>query len=169
MDTPTTTTRKTPSHFHIRVISLTIAVLALLSDLTTKWWALDKLADGSQRSIIGDLLKLRLVFNPGAAFSMGDNATLIITGVAVVVVCVLIYYIWNTSSLHLAAALALLLGGALGNIYDRFFSPPYGGRGHVIDFIDYNGYFVGNVADIWIVLAVFTLAFIHLRETRTNA
>ena len=61
-----------------------------------------------------------------------------------------------------AIALGLLLGGALGNLVDRFFRPPGPGRGHVVDFIDYFGWFVGNVADIAIVVAagiIMVLAF----------
>ena len=50
-----------------------------------------------------------------------------------------------------AWALGLLLGGALGNLTDRLSANPGPGRGHVVDFIDYFGLFIGNVADIAIV------------------
>ena len=46
-----------------------------------------------------------------------------------------------------------LLGGAVGNLIDRLLRSPGVLRGHVVDFIDYGGYFVGNVADIAIVVA----------------
>ena len=52
-----------------------------------------------------------------------------------------------------ALALGLLLGGALGNLTDRLLRAPGFGRGHVVDFIDYGGLFIGNVADIAIVAA----------------
>nr|WP_257910360.1 signal peptidase II [Janibacter limosus] len=50
-----------------------------------------------------------------------------------------------------AVALGLLLGGSLGNLVDRFFRDPGPLRGRVVDFIDYGGLFVGNIADIAIV------------------
>src|SRR5580698_2840521 len=50
-----------------------------------------------------------------------------------------------------AIALSLLLGGAAGNLSDRLFRAPAPGLGRVVDFIDYHGWFIGNVADIAIV------------------
>ena len=52
-----------------------------------------------------------------------------------------------------AVGLGAVLGGALGNLLDRLFRAPGPGRGHVVDFLDYGGLFVGNLADIAIVLA----------------
>jgi signal peptidase II len=62
-----------------------------------------------------------------------------------------------------AVALGLLLGSALGNLTDRFVRPPGGGEGHVVDFLDYNGWFIGNVADIWIVGAAGLIILLALR------
>jgi signal peptidase II len=50
-----------------------------------------------------------------------------------------------------AIALGLLLGGAAANLADRLFRAPGPGVGRVVDFIDYHGWFIGNVADIAIV------------------
>jgi len=55
-----------------------------------------------------------------------------------------------------------VLGGALGNLTDRLTRDPGFGRGHVVDFIDYNGWFVGNVADIAIVSAAVLIAILAL-------
>ena len=57
------------------------------------------------------------------------------------------------------------------NLGDRFFRDPGPGRGHVVDFLDYFGFFVGNVADIAIVLAALGILplvhrGIHLDGTR---
>jgi signal peptidase II len=60
-------------------------------------------------------------------------------------------------------ALGLILGGALGNLVDRFFRAPGPGRGQVVDFIDYFGLFIGNVADIAIVGAAAFIAVLSLR------
>ena len=46
---------------------------------------------------------------------------------------------------------------------DRFFREPGFARGHVVDFIDYAGFFVGNVADIAVVSAAVLIALLSLR------
>ncbi len=51
------------------------------------------------------------------------------------------------------AIFGLALGGALGNLSDRVFRPPGPGRGEVVDMIGYYHWFVGNVADVAIVVA----------------
>lgn len=158
-----------PPAGHIRIIGFTVAALAIVSDLVTKWWALTELSDGNRIPILGDFFSLRLIRNSGAAFSLGNNATLVLTAVAIVVSVALAVGIWKARNVTISLALGGLLGGALGNVYDRFFSEPYYGRGHVVDFIDYNGYFVGNVADIWIVLAALTLIVLTFREEFSHA
>ena len=69
----------------------------------------------------------------------------------------------RVGSLGWAVALGLLLGGSLGNLIDRFFREPGPGRGHVVDFIDYFGLFIGNVADIAIVGAALLIVVLALR------
>mgnify|MGYP000081465073 CR=1 FL=1 len=61
-------------------------------------------------------------------------------------------------------AIALLAGGAVGNLIDRLTAEPGFGVGHVTDFIAYGTWFVGNVADIWIVLGAPLLALALSRE-----
>jgi 23S rRNA pseudouridine1911/1915/1917 synthase len=73
-----------------------------------------------------------------------------------------------------AVTLGLLLGGALGNLTDRLLRSPGFGRGHVVDFIDYAGLFIGNVADVAIVVAALAVAVqavrgIGLDGRRTHA
>lgn len=134
----------------------------MVADQATKAWALDALADGQRRPLIGDLLGLRLIFNPGAAFSLGTGSTWLFTLLAVVVVVLLARMAPRLTSLAWAISLSLLLAGALGNLIDRLVRPPAVGRGHVIDFIDY-GVFIGNVADIWIVAGAVLMLLLTLR------
>ena len=54
-------------------------------------------------------------------------------------------------------SLGLLAGGALGNLVDRIAQPPGIFRGHVVDFLNYRSLFVGNIADIAIVVAVISV------------
>lgn len=127
------------------------AITALVLDQASKVWALGALTDGEQIPLIGDLLSLRLIRNSGAAFSIGDSMTWVMTLFAVAVTAAIVWVTPRIGSARWSLALGLLLGGSLGNLYDRFFREPGPLRGHVIDFIDYNGFFVGNVADIAIV------------------
>ncbi len=68
-----------------------------------------------------------------------------------------------------AVVLGLLLGGALGNLIDRLFRAPGPLRGHVVDFLDYYTFFVGNVADIAIVVAALGMMWLTLRGVEITA
>ena len=74
------------------------------------------------------------------------------TGIALAVLVAIVVVARQLGSRAWAVALGLLLGGAIGNLTDRFVRAPGRGQGHVVDFIDYNRWFIGNVADIAIVV-----------------
>lgn len=141
-----------------------VALVSLVADQASKVWALSSLDDGHVVPVLGDLLSLRLLRNPGAAFSIGDSFTLIMTLLALGITVAVAVAAWRTASRRWAISLALLFGGSLGNLYDRFFREPSAGRGHVVDFIDYGGLFVGNVADITIVLGALGLIWLTFRD-----
>ncbi len=130
-----------------------VAVLAYLTDQLSKIVALDVLANGEPRPFVGELIRFKLIGNPGAALSLGASNTWVMTGIALAVLVAIIVVARQLGSRAWAVALGLLLGAAIGNLTDRFVRPPGGGQGHVVDFIDYNRWFIGNVADIWIVSA----------------
>lgn len=151
-----------------------IAAAVVVTDQLTKAWALHALSDGVRRPLVGDLLALVLVHNPGAAFSLATGQTWLLTAVAVCVVGVVVRVARRLAYLPWAAALGLVLGGAVGNLIDRLVRAPGVFRGHVVDFIDYGGAFVGNVADIAIVAAagliiVLTLRGIELDGSRPSS
>jgi signal peptidase II len=140
-----------------------VALLAYLSDQVSKFIALDVLSDGSSRPFIGDVIRLQLIGNPGAALSLGAGNTWVMTVIAGGVLLAIIFVAKDLGSRAWALALGRLLGSALGNLTDRFVRPPGGGEGHVVDFLDYNGWFIGNVADIWIVGAAGLIIILALR------
>src|SRR5690625_4840687 len=140
---------------------LTLVVLAV--DQGTKIWAESALRIGEPVPVLGDLLRLTLVYNSGAAFSLGSGMTWLLALIATVVVAVIIHTSRRLRSRGWAIALGLLLGGALGNLGDRFFREPGFPQGHVVDFIDYGGLFVGNVADIAIVVAAGVIVLLGAR------
>jgi signal peptidase II len=160
---PTDDHRPTPAR-RKRLFALLgiVAVLAYATDQLTKAIALDVLADGQPRPFLGDVIKLRLIGNPGAALSLGASNTWVMTGIALAVLVAIILVARNLGSWAWALALGLLLGSAVGNLTDRFVRPPGGGQGHVVDFIDYK-VFIGNVADIWIVGAAALVVILAMR------
>ncbi|MDR2567409.1 MAG: signal peptidase II [Bifidobacteriaceae bacterium] len=144
---------------------LAIAVAILAADQLTKAWAVDALASGRTIPLLGSLLNLHLVANPGAAFSMFESLTWVFTILSSVVVVAVVLIARRVRSTIWAVVLGMLLAGAAGNLGDRLFRPPGIGQGHVVDFIDYAGLFVGNVADIAIVLATVAMVVTVLRGT----
>ncbi|MFD2796027.1 signal peptidase II [Promicromonospora vindobonensis] len=141
-----------------------LAALVLAADQLTKWWAESALvANAPTIPVVGDLLGVRLIYNPGAALSIASGYTWILTIVVVVVVVFIVRAIGRIGSRGWAVALGLLLGGAVGNLVDRLAREPGFARGHVVDFIDYAGFFVGNVADIAVVSAAVLIALLSLR------
>jgi signal peptidase II len=149
---------------------LAVAGSVVVVDQVSKVWALSALSEGQVVSLLGRLLRLRLVYNPGAAFSVGEQVTWLFTAISLgVCVALLVVLRGGVSNLGWAVALGGLLGGAVGNLIDRLFRPPAVGRGHVIDFLDYYGLFVGNVADIAIVGAAMGLVVLSLRNVPMRA
>ncbi len=161
--TPADESRPTPDRRRRLFIVLgVVAVLAFASDQVTKVVALDVLGDGESRPFVGDFIRLKLIGNPGAALSLGAGNTWVMTGIALAVLVAIIVVARQLGSRAWAIALGLLLGAAIGNLTDRFVRPPGGGQGHVVDFIDYNRWFIGNVADIWIVSAACLVVILAL-------
>ena len=136
-----------------------VFVAAIITDQASKMWARTALDGSDTIPVIGQWLSLRLVHNSGAAFSFAAGKTWILTIFTVVIIGVLAVL---ARRVHRAST--LLAGGAVGNLIDRLTAEPGFGIGHVTDFIAYGTWFVGNVADIWIVLGAPLLALALSRE-----
>jgi signal peptidase II len=113
-----------------------IAVAIVLADRVTKVLVLESFAPGERLPITG-FFNMVLVFNKGAAFSFLAGASgwqtpvfAAISSIAAIIITVLI--LRNTGNRMLCAALGLILGGALGNLWDRVL------WGHVVDFLDFH-------------------------------
>lgn len=147
---------------------ITIAFLAavvLAADQLTKHLAIENLDPGVPVKIFGDALVFVLVFNPGAAFSLGEGVTWIFT-IALAGVAIAIGWLAVTRirSRVWAVILGLLLGGVLGNLTDRLFRDPGFPVGHVVDFINTPWMMpaIYNVADIFIVCDMILVALLVL-------
>jgi signal peptidase II len=130
----------------------------ILIDQLTKQWALNTLEPGVYHEILGKWLGLQLVFNDGAALSIGWGHTWVLTVLSLVITVGIIVYAKRAQTSLAVWLFGLGLGGAIGNLIDRLFRAPSFGEGHVVDMINYNNFFVGNVADIAIVGAAAAVA-----------
>ncbi|GAB3585016.1 signal peptidase II [Calidifontibacter terrae] len=142
---------------------IAVAIVGYALDQVTKWWAANSLDPMQPREVLGSLLQLHLTFNPGAAFSIGTNATWVLTLIACVVIAATIYFARRLHSAGWALGLGLLIGGALGNLTDRFFRSPGGGKGHVVDFLELPHWPIFNVADMCVVGAACLIALLSIR------
>lgn len=142
---------RAPRSTKISWIIIAIAVAVLLLDQISKIVMLNVLDATGAIPLLGDFLQLKLVRNPGAAFSFGTGFTWVFTLFSAAVSVAIIWYIRKVTSLPVAIGLGLVLGGSLGNLTDRFFREPGFPVGHVIDFIYVRGFAIFNIADSGIV------------------
>ncbi len=135
-----------PKRRRLRLL-LSVAAVVLVIDVVTKVLAVKLLTPQQPVSIIGDTVTWTLVRNSGAAFSMGTSYTWVLTLVATGVVIGIIWMGRRLVSPWWALGLGMILGGALGNLVDRFFRSPGPLQGHVVDFLSIGWWPVFNVAD----------------------
>lgn len=140
------------------------ALLVSTVDFVTKNWAVNNLT--TPRKLIGSLLQLTLVRNPGAAFSMATGFTIIFTALSLAVLAFILYYSPRITSRGWALVAGLVLGGVIGNLGDRIFRSPGFLYGHVVDWIELPNFPVFNFADIAISSAAAIAAILTIRNVR---
>lgn len=143
--------------FKLFALVLAIAVFALDQWSKALVLAEPRLISHADIEITG-FFNLVLTFNRGVSFGMfaGHNQPLLLTAVSLVIVAVLLVWLARTHEKMVAIAIGSIIGGALGNVYDR------ARLGAVVDFLDFH---IGNlhwpafnVADSCVFLGVATLA-----------
>ncbi|GAA4480426.1 signal peptidase II [Rhodococcus olei] len=139
-----------------------VAAAVLILDLVTKIAVVHYLDPFRPVRVIGDVVTLKLIRNPGAAFSMATGMTWLLTLVAIAVVVGVIKIGRTLRSAWWALGLGLVLGGALGNLIDRLFRAPGPLQGHVVDFVSVGWWPVFNVADSGIVCGAILLVALTL-------
>src|SRR5699024_12014745 len=98
------------------VLLLLTAFVAIAVDLATKQWALSAFSEGESVDVIGSLLQFTLVFNTGAAFSLGNDYTWVFTLIATAVVLIVAYVGWRVRSVGRAVACGQMVRGHSGNL-----------------------------------------------------
>lgn len=116
-------------------ISLSIALIVLTLDLASKYWVESALEFG-QKIPLTSFFNLILTYNPGAAFSFLSEESgwqrWFLSGIAGSAALLIIFLLNKYKHEKLfCLSLSLILGGALGNLYDRIT------LGHVVDFLDF--------------------------------
>jgi signal peptidase II len=154
---------------------LVLSVVIVAADRFTKWLAATRIEVGSNVQVIPHIFAISHVENPGAAFSLFNDSSsparvrwmlLVFSLLAAIAVLVALLKIGRRIT-PTAVALALILGGALGNAYDRF------RFGYVIDFLEVHIIHYHwpdfNVADSAIVVGGILLVFDALFSGREQA
>ncbi len=145
--------RATRSHI---VLAYTIAGVIVASDMLTKRWAASSFRDEPQ-TIIPGVLTFRFTENPGAAFSMFQNAGPFLGVAAVIAVGVIGASLARSRPTHEAVAFGMIIGGALGNLIDRIARGEGFLDGKVIDWVQLPNFPTFNVADSSVTVAVAVL------------
>ncbi|WP_328967483.1 signal peptidase II [Streptomyces sp. NBC_00239] len=142
-----------------RAAAAALALTAAGADLGAKAWANTALPG---EPVHLGLLELRLAFNHGVAFSMGEAlpswVVIALTGLITTAVAV---FAWRTAptSKAAAAALAVVLGGAAANLTDR------AGDGVVTDYLHTGWWPTFNLADVFIVCGGLAMVALSWRRT----
>lgn len=126
-----------------------VAIAVIVVDQITKTLAENNLKTHSIH-LIGPL-SLQLIYNSGIAFSIGSGNAALATAIEIVVILGLIYYVRKINSKALAVGFGLVIGGAVGNIFDRVFRH---NNGAVIDFIHTGFWPTFNLADSAVVVGI---------------
>jgi signal peptidase II len=151
-----------------RIPYLALAAVIIVLDAITKWLVTQRLDLHDSVPLVPDFFQLVHVRNTGAAFGIGANAQsalmpFLLNAGAITVFCIVVAYAFRAAASDrlLQFGLHLILGGAIGNLIDRF------RFGYVVDFLDF---FVGdhhwpafNVADSAICIGI-ALLFLDMKR-----
>ena len=137
-----------------------------------KWASVTYLTPGEPVELIGSLLKLNLIRNPGAAFGLGSGFTIVFTVFAMVALVACLFALTRITRLWHAVVLGLLTAGVTGNLIDRIVQPPRALHGHVVDMFQLPNFAIFNVADMCITFAaviMIAMTFLHDRRQAKEA
>ena len=135
----------------LRWLFALVAVGGLATDVVTKAIVVSSLDPASPVRLLGGALTLRLIRNPGAAFSVGEHFTFVFALLSVAVLTfVVAKLVPRIGHPGWAVALGLLAAGVAGNLTDRLFRRPGVLRGHVVDFFQLPHFAIFNFADMCI-------------------
>ena len=152
------------------IINLLLVFSIFLLDRLSKIYViyLDKKFLGSEL-LSSKFLNIRLIWNEGIAFGLlSFNETIFynaLTFLILIIILIIFFMLYKSNGIK-KFSLMMILGGAIGNVYDRIF------YGAVPDFIDFHignfHWFIFNVADIFITLGVIFMIIIEITGNNKN-
>jgi len=143
-------------------VLLLVAAVVVGLDQLTKQLALDRLADGSV-VVIDGVLRWNLSYNPGGAFGLLQGVPGFFLVATIVIAGLILMWARSVEGTAHVIPLGMVLGGGLGNVFDRIFRDT---DGRVVDFIDLYVWPIFNLADSAIVLGVIGLLIVTARSDR---
>ncbi|HEX6031873.1 MAG TPA: signal peptidase II [Tepidiformaceae bacterium] len=140
---------------------LLAAILIVAADQFSKWAIRETVDRGSAWPSEDWWIKIVHITNSGAAFGILQGAGPLLAVTSIIGMALIFVYLFNPGFAHplMRLGLALMLGGAVGNLIDRVV------RGEVVDFIKVPNWPAFNVADSAITIGVLCLLWATLRET----
>lgn len=152
-------------------LGLAIAAFALFADQLNKYWMIEIYGIAERgRVAVSAFLDLVMVWNPGISYGLlpqdSDTGRIALMALSAAAICALFLWMSNATSRLVAISLGLILGGALGNLIDRFM------HGAVADFFSFHYasyyWYVFNLADVAITVGVIGLVLDWLMPSHTN-
>ena len=140
---------------------LAIVFFLILADQAIKFLVVSLMELGESIPVFAGIFHITYIENPGAAFGLFANQRLvfIVAGILVIAAACLMYRRLMSEKAIIRWGVALLLGGAVGNLIDRL------RIGGVIDFLDFRIWPVFNIADIGICVGVALLMYALISDT----
>lgn len=155
-----------------RLWALVLVALTLAADQASKYWVLNatELPFGERMAIL-PTLDLVLTWNQGISYGLfrqnGELGRWLLVAATVAAIAALSVWLWRSSRPLALAGLALIVGGAIGNLVDRI------AYGAVVDFVYFHlfdfSWYVFNVADCAIVAGVGALLYDSVRPGHRDA
>lgn len=146
-----------------------IIVLGITLDRISKIWALKILKENADVVVIKNYFSFSYLENRGAAFGIFQNKGIYLSVITFFIVCAVIFYLvkFRPQSKLLRISLALIIGGAIGNLYDRIVYK------YVVDFVlwhfkDVYYYPTFNVADMLVVVGTILLVICVVLEDKNE-
>ncbi len=149
------------------LLALSVAAAVVAADLWTKRTAAVSFADGPL-TVIPGVLTFTFGENPGASFSMFQDAGPFLALAAVVAVVVVLVALRHPRPTPEVVGFGLIMGGAVGNLVDRIFRAEGFLDGHVIDWIQFPNFPIFNIADSAITISVVLLFIVAWGQSRSQ-
>ena len=136
-----------------------VALIVFGADQVSKWFVIKQFFDSSKPIVVTSFFNLVITWNSGVSFGLfpanSDYGIVFLSLVAITLSGVIIRWMYQAQSCLLICSYGLILGGAMGNLMDRF------RFGAVADFLDFHlwnyHWYTFNIADSAIVLGVFVI------------